>query len=181
MERYAHITGWGRYAPERVLTNGDLERMVDTSDEWIVSRTGIRERRVAAAHETTASMGAVASLRAGSRVITRPFQSTRSGDGSATREGACRAEMAATASARRLEVRRGPGTPYSSGSHRSTAVDDRRRGHPLAHAGRRRSRVPRPDPSRNGHPGSLRPAGRRTGFSDQVVDRAPRGVGGGSS
>src|SRR5687768_17971615 len=38
--------------------------MVDTSDEWIVSRTGIRERRVAAAHETTASMGAVAALRA---------------------------------------------------------------------------------------------------------------------
>ena len=38
--------------------------MVDTSDEWIVSRTGIRERRVAAAHETTASMGAVAGLRA---------------------------------------------------------------------------------------------------------------------
>ena len=56
----AHITGWGRYAPDQVLTNADLERMVDTSDEWIVSRTGIRERRVAAAHETTASMAAVA-------------------------------------------------------------------------------------------------------------------------
>jgi 3-oxoacyl-[acyl-carrier-protein] synthase III len=62
--RYAHLTGWGRYAPAGVLTNADLERMVDTSDEWIVSRTGIRERRVAAAHETTASMAAVASLRA---------------------------------------------------------------------------------------------------------------------
>ena len=62
--RRAHITGWGRYAPEQVLTNKDLERMVDTSDEWIVTRTGIRERRVAAAHETTASMAAVASLRA---------------------------------------------------------------------------------------------------------------------
>jgi 3-oxoacyl-[acyl-carrier-protein] synthase-3 len=60
----AHVTGWGRYAPKQVLTNRDLERMVDTSDEWIVSRTGIRERRVAAAHETTASMGAVAGLRA---------------------------------------------------------------------------------------------------------------------
>ena len=60
----AHITGWGRYAPSQVLTNADLERMVDTSDEWIVQRTGIRERRVAAAHETTASMAAVASLRA---------------------------------------------------------------------------------------------------------------------
>ena len=62
--RRAHVTGWGRYAPSQVLTNRDLERMVDTSDEWIVSRTGIRERRVAAAHETTASMAAVASLRA---------------------------------------------------------------------------------------------------------------------
>ena len=62
--RHAHITGWGRYAPAQVLTNADLERMVDTSDEWIRSRTGIRERRVAAAHETTASMAAVAGLRA---------------------------------------------------------------------------------------------------------------------
>ena len=61
---HAHVTGWGRYAPSQVLTNRDLERMVDTNDEWIVSRTGIRERRVAAAHETTASMAAVAGLRA---------------------------------------------------------------------------------------------------------------------
>jgi 3-oxoacyl-[acyl-carrier-protein] synthase-3 len=62
--RRAHVTGWGSYAPSQVLTNADLERMVDTSDEWIRTRTGIRERRVAAAHETTASMGAVAGLRA---------------------------------------------------------------------------------------------------------------------
>jgi 3-oxoacyl-[acyl-carrier-protein] synthase-3 len=62
--RRAHITGWGRYAPSQVLTNADLEQIVDTSDEWIRSRTGIRERRVAAANETTASMAAVASLRA---------------------------------------------------------------------------------------------------------------------
>ena len=62
--RAVRLTGWGRYAPAQVLTNADLERMVDTSDEWIVTRTGIRERRVAAAHETTASMGAVAALRA---------------------------------------------------------------------------------------------------------------------
>jgi 3-oxoacyl-[acyl-carrier-protein] synthase-3 len=62
--RHAHVTGWGRYAPAQVLTNADLEKMVDTSDEWIRTRTGIRERRVAAANETTASMGAVAGLRA---------------------------------------------------------------------------------------------------------------------
>jgi 3-oxoacyl-[acyl-carrier-protein] synthase-3 len=62
--RSVRLVGWGRYAPAQVLTNADLERMVDTSDEWIVTRTGIRERRVAAAHETSASMGAVAGLRA---------------------------------------------------------------------------------------------------------------------
>ena len=59
-----HITGWGSYAPSRVLTNADLARMVETSDEWIVSRTGIRERRIAGPNETTASMAAVAGLRA---------------------------------------------------------------------------------------------------------------------
>jgi 3-oxoacyl-[acyl-carrier-protein] synthase-3 len=58
------VTGWGMYAPERRLTNADLERVVDTSDEWIRTRTGIRERRVAAPHETTATMAAVAGKRA---------------------------------------------------------------------------------------------------------------------
>ncbi len=62
--RWARISGWGSYAPKAIITNADLERMVDTSDEWIVTRTGIRERRVAAAHETTASMAAVAGARA---------------------------------------------------------------------------------------------------------------------
>jgi len=58
------VTGWGMYAPERRLTNADLERVVDTSDEWIVQRTGIRERRVAAANETTATLSAIAGKRA---------------------------------------------------------------------------------------------------------------------
>ncbi|HYM83528.1 MAG TPA: beta-ketoacyl-ACP synthase III [Candidatus Dormibacteraeota bacterium] len=62
--RRAHVTGWGAYAPRQVLSNADIERLVDTSDDWIVSRTGIRERRVAAANETTASMASVAALRA---------------------------------------------------------------------------------------------------------------------
>jgi len=52
----AVITGWGMYAPSRILTNDDLSRMVDTSDEWIVSRTGIRERRIAGDDETTTSL-----------------------------------------------------------------------------------------------------------------------------
>jgi 3-oxoacyl-[acyl-carrier-protein] synthase-3 len=52
------------YAPSGVLTNADLERMVDTSDEWIMTRTGIRERRIAGPDETTATMGAIAAKRA---------------------------------------------------------------------------------------------------------------------
>ena len=62
--RGVHLTGWGSYAPSQVLTNADLEKMVETSDEWIVTRTGIRERRIAGPGETTASMAAVAGLRA---------------------------------------------------------------------------------------------------------------------
>ena len=45
------ITGIGTSVPERVLTNDELSKMVDTSDEWIVTRTGIRERRVVTAHD----------------------------------------------------------------------------------------------------------------------------------
>lgn len=56
MQQYARITGWGKYLPERVLTNRDLEKMVDTSDEWIRTRTGIRERRIAGPGETCCSM-----------------------------------------------------------------------------------------------------------------------------
>jgi 3-oxoacyl-[acyl-carrier-protein] synthase-3 len=62
--RSVRITGWGMYAPQRVLSNADLEKLVDTSDEWIRTRTGIRERRVAAPHETTATLAAVAGKRA---------------------------------------------------------------------------------------------------------------------
>lgn len=57
----AGILGIGMAVPERVLTNADLERMVDTTDEWIISRTGIRERRVAAATESTSDFGIAAS------------------------------------------------------------------------------------------------------------------------
>ncbi len=56
MGRNAVISGWGMYAPSRVMTNEDLTRLVDTSDEWIVSRTGIHERRIAADDETTTTL-----------------------------------------------------------------------------------------------------------------------------
>jgi len=54
--RTASIVGTGSYTPSRVLTNADLEKIVDTSDEWIVTRTGIRERRIAAPNEATSDM-----------------------------------------------------------------------------------------------------------------------------
>lgn len=54
----ASIVGTGSYVPEKILKNADLERMVETSDEWIVTRTGIRERRIAAENETTSDMAA---------------------------------------------------------------------------------------------------------------------------
>lgn len=62
--KYAHITGWGSYKPEKVLTNDDLAQIVDTSDEWIYRRTGIRRRRIAAVHETTATLAFEAAARA---------------------------------------------------------------------------------------------------------------------
>ena len=54
---FSKIMGTGSYLPEQVRTNADLEKMVDTSDEWIVTRTGIRERRVAGPEENVATMG----------------------------------------------------------------------------------------------------------------------------
>ena len=61
---YSRIAGTGRYLPERVLTNAELEKIVDTTSEWIRSRTGIERRHVAAPDETTASMAAHAALQA---------------------------------------------------------------------------------------------------------------------
>ena len=62
--RTTHIVGWGHEVPKALLTNADLEKIVETSDEWISTRTGIRERHIAGAGETTASMGAIAAARA---------------------------------------------------------------------------------------------------------------------
>ena len=61
---YSRIAGTGSYLPENVLTNDDLAKLVDTSDEWIAARTGIRERHVAAEGETTSDLAYQASLRA---------------------------------------------------------------------------------------------------------------------
>jgi len=62
--RTCSITGVGSYVPVKVLTNLDLEKKVDTTDEWITSRTGIKERRIAAENEFTSDLGAEAATRA---------------------------------------------------------------------------------------------------------------------
>ncbi|ODP99839.1 MULTISPECIES: beta-ketoacyl-ACP synthase III [Salinivibrio] len=61
---YSKILGTGSYLPEQVRTNADLEQMVETSDEWIVTRTGIKERRIAAPTDTVASMAYQAAVQA---------------------------------------------------------------------------------------------------------------------
>ena len=67
----AHIIGTGSYVPEKVLTNRDLEKIVETTDEWIVERTGIRERRMAAPGENTSDMALKAAIRALEMASTR--------------------------------------------------------------------------------------------------------------
>ena len=62
--RTVSIIGTGSYVPERILTNDDLSKMVDTTDEWITTRTGIKERRIAAKDETTSDMATKAALAA---------------------------------------------------------------------------------------------------------------------
>jgi 3-oxoacyl-[acyl-carrier-protein] synthase-3 len=59
-QRTVSIIGTGSYVPERILTNAELEKMVDTSDEWITTRTGIKERRIAAEGESTSDLAAKA-------------------------------------------------------------------------------------------------------------------------
>lgn len=63
-KKRAHIAGIGSYLPKRVLSNADLEKIVDTSDEWIVTRTGIKERRIASKTESTSDLGVKAAKKA---------------------------------------------------------------------------------------------------------------------
>ncbi len=61
---YSKILATGSYLPQKIRTNADLEKMVDTSDEWITTRSGIKERRIAAEDETVATMGVNAAKQA---------------------------------------------------------------------------------------------------------------------
>src|SRR5438094_8801451 len=62
--RTVSIIGTGSYVPEKILTNAELEKMVETSDEWITTRTGIKERRIAGKDEFTSDLAARAAMRA---------------------------------------------------------------------------------------------------------------------
>ena len=64
MSTYSRIVGTGSYLPAKVLTNDDLERMVDTTDEWIYTRTGIRQRHIAADNENASDLALAASRKA---------------------------------------------------------------------------------------------------------------------
>lgn len=70
--RSCSIVSVGSYVPDRVLTNADLEKMVDTTDEWITTRTGIKERRMAADDEFTSDIASKAALRALERAQLKP-------------------------------------------------------------------------------------------------------------
>ncbi|HEY61877.1 MAG TPA: ketoacyl-ACP synthase III [Anaerolineae bacterium] len=74
MKRYSHITGWGMVVPERILTNEEITQTVDTTDEWIRTRTGVQERRIAAEDETTASLASGAALKALTMAGIKPSQ-----------------------------------------------------------------------------------------------------------
>ncbi|HZY45275.1 MAG TPA: beta-ketoacyl-ACP synthase III [Anaerolineae bacterium] len=71
---YAHIVGWGKFVPPKILTNNDLSKIVDTSDEWIVTRTGIRERRIAGPKDSSATMGLAAAKDAIEMAGVRPTE-----------------------------------------------------------------------------------------------------------
>ena len=72
--RTCSIAAVGSYVPERILTNAELEKMVETSDDWITSRTGIKERRIAAKDEFTSDLASKAALLAMERGGIKPEQ-----------------------------------------------------------------------------------------------------------
>ena len=74
MPRYAHIIGWGKYAPPNVVTNDDLAKKIDTTDEWIRERTGIAQRHVASEKESTAVMATYAARQAIENANVRPME-----------------------------------------------------------------------------------------------------------
>ena len=73
---YSKIAGTGRYLPEKILTNADLEKLVDTTDEWIRTRTGVERRHVASEDQTTSDLCVEAAKRRWSPRMSRLMTST---------------------------------------------------------------------------------------------------------
>ena len=71
---FAHITGWGMAVPEKILTNSDLEKIIDTNDKWIIERTGIKERHIAREGQTTSSLAVEAAWNALSVAKLKPTE-----------------------------------------------------------------------------------------------------------
>ena len=97
----ARIIGTGGYAPERVVTNFDLEQQIDTSDAWIVERTGIKQRHLARPDETTSDMATEACRRALDMAGLRPEDIGEPGQrhGALVQTGACRVDVVEPAGA----------------------------------------------------------------------------------
>ncbi|HVO43674.1 MAG TPA: beta-ketoacyl-ACP synthase III [Aggregatilineales bacterium] len=72
LTKYAHVTGWGMQVPARIMPNSELEAVVDTTDEWIRSRTGIQQRRIASERESVVSLGFEAAREALARADVHP-------------------------------------------------------------------------------------------------------------
>src|SRR5262249_818091 len=72
--RTVSIIGTGSYVPDKILTNADMPRIVDSSDEWITTRTGIKERRIAAKDEYTSQMATKAALKAIEQAGIKPIE-----------------------------------------------------------------------------------------------------------
>ncbi|MFH2037884.1 MAG: beta-ketoacyl-ACP synthase III [Chloroflexota bacterium] len=71
---FAHITGWGMAVPDKILTNSDLEKIIDTNDKWILERTGIKERHIARDGQTTSSLAVEAAWKALSVAKLKPTE-----------------------------------------------------------------------------------------------------------
>jgi 3-oxoacyl-[acyl-carrier-protein] synthase-3 len=71
---FAHITGWGMAVPEKVFTNADLEKIIDTNDAWIVERTGIKERHIASEGQTTSALAVEAAWKALEKAKVKPTE-----------------------------------------------------------------------------------------------------------
>jgi 3-oxoacyl-[acyl-carrier-protein] synthase-3 len=142
MTVYSRIAGTGSYLPEKILTNADLEKIVETSDQWIRERTGIQQRHIAAEGQTTVDLAEQASLRAMEAAGVSAADLPR-----ALRAAALAEVMAATATATPSPPRRENGTPPHTMRRPATAAAAARLQHRLTSL--TSSSSPRASPTRS--------------------------------